>query len=979
MASQYSILRNYGEYVSPYNMDLIAQGMEYLQGKVDTNRQMINDYVDQIVNSDIVKPQDREYLQNRLNGIINDVNDSFRRSNLSSDGVARSIQSRLGEAVDTRVMNAIAGTREFRSLQKTIEDIKLNKPDEYSSINEAMAYMPFYQWFNDGQVGSRMEPLHYTPYYDYTTEVNKSMKDAISLRKSTTLQTPGSREGEIIETTIDRLPYDTARYIGEQSLSQRAQAQIALEGQYMALTNPGMFNQDSTQAFIRNYTDSFDRRERALLGELKNAEGDEARKTMLESSLADLRSQRQSFIDEASSFIGNNFDPARAGAFIVRNEFLRGVGMRWSYDNSYSVSKKDEVYWETRKANLEDAKFAWRKQYDKRRLDIAQTRAESSGRSDRSSRTVGDDESLRLTPIDVPMNLNAELRPSDEFFLRYDGNENSKRNEVTRLWNSLGEDDRIAIEDSIRTSMENENEAHLYDGCETREDRIIRYFDVNQGAKAEMLGNPAALAAWNAITSLRDRQRSYDNISLEAISRSDDMMRSFGDEVVRVARSSNGGGIDVYTDAGIVNARDLMRGGSVSIGGRRFAPEEALQLSALTSFIAETKADFFGGVDNSDRARVLLRKINEIYGSDITLDELATIYGGNLFKEGSFASLAGKIERDPELRGLLDLLRFGNRQENLLFRRKWTNYGAVSDMVDASERAYSDTFREHYNEFSTKSYAVRGDNIRSEADRLMFSDMQGMFNSAGKKVEDDMTFHVELDDSDNPWLIGSYADGSERQMISVSRDRLNEIGYVILQDQPVIRSDTYETVRPVRTSFASFNNEAYSSMMVDMGLPFYANADDAKKNPLLLNVINYYTGIDDEKRLELRAIADTVIDNMGSYAVDAKGQPGRVNVDIYPAASADRRENRLYSLPYVVPYADEISVKMNMCPQAFVMEALENAFNVDMQAYMLDPNSESERLRALISTPELRAKYETRLAQLRENYNQRLRDAAARI
>ena len=69
MASQYSILRNYGKYVSPYNMDVMMQGMGYMQQKIDTNRQAINEYADYIINSDIIKPQDREYLQNRLNGL----------------------------------------------------------------------------------------------------------------------------------------------------------------------------------------------------------------------------------------------------------------------------------------------------------------------------------------------------------------------------------------------------------------------------------------------------------------------------------------------------------------------------------------------------------------------------------------------------------------------------------------------------------------------------------------------------------------------------------------------------------------------------------------------------------------------------------------------------------------------------------------------------------------------------------------------
>ena len=58
------------------------------------------------------------------------MNNVYRKSNLASDGIARSIQSRLGEALDTRVLNAIAGTREIRNFSEKMEDMKLNNPKQ---------------------------------------------------------------------------------------------------------------------------------------------------------------------------------------------------------------------------------------------------------------------------------------------------------------------------------------------------------------------------------------------------------------------------------------------------------------------------------------------------------------------------------------------------------------------------------------------------------------------------------------------------------------------------------------------------------------------------------------------------------------------------------------------------------------------------------------------------------------------------------
>ena len=46
MASQYSILRQYAPYVSPYNIDLVKDVMMYKQQKVDAAREKIYTQVD---------------------------------------------------------------------------------------------------------------------------------------------------------------------------------------------------------------------------------------------------------------------------------------------------------------------------------------------------------------------------------------------------------------------------------------------------------------------------------------------------------------------------------------------------------------------------------------------------------------------------------------------------------------------------------------------------------------------------------------------------------------------------------------------------------------------------------------------------------------------------------------------------------------------------------------------------------------------
>ena len=66
MASQYSILRQYAPYVSPYNIDLVKDVMMYKQQKVDAAREKIYTQVDYLMGQEIDKPEARAYMEDKM-------------------------------------------------------------------------------------------------------------------------------------------------------------------------------------------------------------------------------------------------------------------------------------------------------------------------------------------------------------------------------------------------------------------------------------------------------------------------------------------------------------------------------------------------------------------------------------------------------------------------------------------------------------------------------------------------------------------------------------------------------------------------------------------------------------------------------------------------------------------------------------------------------------------------------------------------
>lgn len=952
MASQYSILRNYGKYVSPYNMDIMMQGMGYMQEKVDTNRQAINEYADYIINSDIAKPQDREYLQNKLNGLIQDVNNVYRKSNLASDGIARAIQSRLGEALDTRTLNAIAGTREFRELSTKLEDMKLNNPKMYSPINEAMALMPYYQWLNDGQVGTRLEPLHYTPYTDYNAEIDEKVKDFLSKHKGQKIQQPvlnekGERTGEMIEKTVDEMVYSEIRDIVSASLSQNAKAQIQLEGRYMALTNPDMFNQESTSAFIQRYVADFDAKEKAIKAELGGVGNDLRRKGMLETSLSELRSQRQQFVDEANSFIGPNYNPERAGAFMVQQEFLRGAAMRWSYNNSSVIRKADDYYYKEDARLARNAKFAWDQKIDQKRLAIEKDKADAAWAraTGGSGRGAGGESSSGLPGVSYTVPINYEkVKPSSVLMDNISRNASEISDKMKTLEKSMGSDVVSNIE-----AMINEDSATY--GNMSRQDAIMNFLMNNNGARYDGLKTDQSKMVYGELTALYDQRESNQSIYNMALEAKDEVASGLDEAIAQ--EISNNPGMDIYLDNGeSANIGDMARLSSVRIGGKSITPFMAAKVSLLMSRLTDTISDVIGpsydpsgqgrmiegrGVVDTGNADLILSEINKILGADFTVDELDAALKDNIVDRGTFNRLVTRFDGDKDKANLayVTLLNV-NREMGSPFAHKWSRSGPINRVLSDMEDAFNRSIESRYDEFGRKGW-IFNDKFPSTSEEFrIYNKLYSLANTMGLKMdkkEGSHTLAVYQDDDNNWWIVAD-AGEDKSQRVQVSEMDLSGTGFTTYSQSRKIPSVSYKS-RIVGTGFATASDKAYGRMVADIGLGEYATADNAKRAVNITSVSMF----PEEYHDEMTAISSAIIDGAANYEVKAEGYDrgyGRsgVEIKIYKKGQGgDPSSQPLYTLDKEnLDYADYVANVVNIAPQFFLVEALKQALSKEADA-----------------------------------------------
>ena len=944
MASQYSILRNYGKYVSPYNMDVMMQGMGYMQQKIDTNRQAINEYADYIINSDIIKPQDREYLQNRLNGLIQDVNNVYRKSNLASDGIARSIQARLGEALDTRVLNAIAGTREYRSFSQKIEDMKLNNPKQYSAINEAVALLPFYEWVNDGQVGTRMNPIHYTPYTDYNEEMNKMMKDFVSLNKGKKFSVPeivdGKPTGRMRDITVDEMSQSQIRSIAARSISQNAKAQMQIEGQYLAMTNPSMFSGMTTEQFVNKYVSGFDAEESVLLAKLKGAEASPSAKAAIEASLQEVREQRRALVEEATSFIGNNMNPARAGEFIVRNEFLDGVSARWSYNNSSESYSADDYYFKVRDLDFKEREFSWRqksKEIDQN-LKLREIMTKEGGNSPGASSGV----MIELEKVQP------NVTPENIFDNQYIQNENNISIGEKDLISSLNPVDLRGIENDIQ------NNPSIYPGGVNSEN-IMAWITNNGGGSSSVLSSPEMVGRYEALMAANDNRKKYSKIMDEEV---DYLTNAFDVATKNILNDAIKdqdyvtGGIDTYTDNGMVNARDVGKNGAV-IGGKEYSAEDALKISSLIGLISEN-IDYVGhSADDNELMRSYVGLLNRYTGQDFTSEDI--IEFSKVFKYLRNPVMKADISDLSDKDKILRIIGFNMLRANgPTLRREWSSSNVGRNIAKAVQDSKT-VYERRYDEFAPRSWSFSNSTNASKEDRRMHAKLESLLLARAGFLNKDSRLnnyilYARPTDNPNTFDLVAMADGKNIATVQVTKEELDSMGYSLYERERNVRSEDYES-KIIPVSFSATTNRPYQKWAQANSLGAFATVENAAEEASRM-VDKYDIQSNDLATSELNKrairIINTVLRNYKSYDVKAKGFPGGVEVGIYFHGQA-KTGTPLKVLEYNTDYADNIMKIINMCPQMYLTQAVVEAINKDVIVKGRDINEQHSDLSNLLS------------------------------
>lgn len=986
--SQYSILRQYQPYVSPYNLDLIKDVMLYKQGKVDVNRERINQQIDYLMGQNIAKPEARAYFENKMAATLSRVDAMYRGADLSSDGVTRHIQGEISSVLDGTILNAIAGTIEGERMREYIDTVKMEDPNQYSAMNEYVALKPYYDWMNDGQAGSKLNPLTYVPYTDYNKELRDNMAQIMKNHKGTTYQVPvtdkdGNPTGAMMEYTRDAMTPAQVADIAISGLSENARLQMQIEAQYMADSNPAAFSIESAYNYFDQSIASQQQYINYLDAEIDGAGGDTNKITQLSNERNKAKAELRNLQQMRGDLTPESYSPVQAAALVVQDNFRNSAARMYAYDNSSSKMLKDPVYWERERLNeqirannirLEVAKSnaAYREaMLDLRRqeLEFEKQKENNKNNNSTSGNPAGGVVTYEGGGYDDVTSVSKKLQ--EDFNKAYD---NVRTNGLV-LENALGADNMAKINSYIKEKMSDPTSG--YQNL-SKPEQIAKYFQENSGLGNAMFGSLPAEERQRAVSAYRaimDGKAELD-LSNERLER---------EKAVREEKNANiiPGIVEALHDnrpeaVGRVltqKAMDSFFNGWSTIGGAvlDFAKGSLPIVTTLASLATGNPA-FTQPVSRNGRsytAAQLEELQDELESAQRAMDKQGydgTGYFGRNFsiydyvrenKDGTFSIVSN--DNSPEfvkiLSGANYALNAGELTNRIASMFGIETFGNAEK--DANRRIQE--IRNEYIRYSIKPNITYDLNLeRKDAGYGTMMGLKGIYETkAGGGLENASAIMLressqKSDDGGRMFeLVAIRKAGKQNYEYKPVLVSEAEVGRYIDVGSGSSNLHIGRYKSGLRSlSFASPNQTWYPRMLESNGInPLYANSASALAYltaPLSRFGIGFMDSKDnpDPRRTALVSAANDIMDNAGKFKIEVNGYDDYgtgYEVSVYGVESGERPE-KLFS--YSVPssgYADSIDKELSLAPQIQFVNALQSIIAAELEAMIagrqqIDPN-----------------------------------------
>lgn len=411
MAGYTSTARKYGEYIQPYNIDLIAKGLSFKQGQYDAADAKIRSKITEIEGMDLMKAEDKQHLLNNLKGMLGDIN-AVGALDLSNNDVTRALESHISQSIDDKVMNAYASTKEIRNFQQKMQEMEAKgvKEGGYHPDNMAYAMRFVSDYLNDGKVGSKLSDygsLVYRPFVDVNKKVDEIL-DQLKGRGDGMIETVGPDGVTMIKKDMNSMTPEEVMNLVNAHLTPDMQEQLKIT----TWAKMGGGKTPESQAFYQqqlgNYQNTLTKRlndqKVSLTSALAAKDITNEQRTLIQNNLSNIETELSS-LPQRMQMLAQNFEQgamamgvdeylSRATAQIY--PIVKGKGVYSTGEYSKIHEKNTQWAFDERNAQREDKKLELaidehRMKVEKHEYEKANGLWGKSGSSSSSSSSGGKD------------------------------------------------------------------------------------------------------------------------------------------------------------------------------------------------------------------------------------------------------------------------------------------------------------------------------------------------------------------------------------------------------------------------------------------------------------------------------------------------------------------------------------------------------------------------------------------------------------
>jgi len=323
------------QYVQPEDLGLMAKVLSQEQGKFDEEGKKVQNEIDQFGNLDVIKGVDKQYLNGKINNLVTGLND-LGGVNLADQNVATKIEG-LGSDIygDSNIVNAVASTRQIRSLQASYENLKTNPKlsKYYSESNEWNDNKAVNSYLSSNKVGDSYyganTATNYVPYRDNLTKAISGIRANVTTNITSDGVSYVTQEGKvvtperIIATAADLLlPEEKAQMERDGMYAFKDANPLALVQQSLDLNNQklqdaqSVYSKYQTQALAAGNDPAAQQKYLDLMGQEAN-------------NINQLTSASKTIQSQGLQTYSQNPDAYKAQVY--KDQFYRGLGERYGY------------------------------------------------------------------------------------------------------------------------------------------------------------------------------------------------------------------------------------------------------------------------------------------------------------------------------------------------------------------------------------------------------------------------------------------------------------------------------------------------------------------------------------------------------------------------------------------------------------------------------------------------------------------------